>query len=214
MKKSIIQSILIYISFWILAYLMYKIWSIEKYKIHLILWLVLISIKDILIYFFEKKKTLKTSHSFKKVINDFDENNIWFVYIWLFINRNYLFPVILTIYMIFLLIWQTKIFNLNDLEVFKLINSNILLWITIFSWILTIFKEDKDNKYKKEKITYKGIWSNLLLTVGLSILWTYIIYIQTMTLWFLSYPTSMISGILIFLVWISILDDDEKEAAI
>jgi hypothetical protein len=210
MKKSIKKSIWIYIFFFFSIFLFYKIWNLEQYKIPLILGFILIFIKDILLYLFEIKEKLKISYNLKQIFSDSDKWKIKWSYLYLFLNRNYFFPFILVLYLVFLLISQTKIFWLNNLEIFKNINSNVLLSITIFSWILTIFKEEKDEEYKIEKITSYWIWLNILLTIWLSILWTYIIFNQVIKLGFLSYPISIISGILIFLVWISILEDDEN----
>lgn len=211
MKQNIIKSLLIYIFFFISFFIFYKLEILENYKIYLIIWFLLILIKDILIFFYEKEKTLKIRYDFKKIYLNLENNKISGTYFLLFINRNYIFPFILILYMIYLLISQTHLFKIDEYQFYKNINENLLLSITIASWILTIFKEEKDNNYKKEKLTYSWIWFNILLIIFLSIIWTYIIFIQTIKLWILSYPISIISGILIFLVWISILENNKKE---
>jgi len=211
MKKSIINSIWIYVIFIFITYLMYKLWNLDNFKIYLILWLVGIIINDILKYFYEKKKCIKTYYNLKKVFIEYKKQQISEIYVFIFINRHYLFPFILVSYMIILLIWQTKLFGLDTNSLFISINSNIILWITIISWILTIFKEEKDKLYKTTEYTYKWISLSIVLSIFLSIIWTYVIYIQTIKLGFLTYLISIISWLLIFLVWISILEDDENE---
>jgi hypothetical protein len=143
-------------------------------------------------------------------INPFSKGRIWFLNWILIFNRNIFFPFILVFYMIYLLIWQTHLFWLDKKSLFILINQNYLLWLTIFSWILTVFRENIDDRYFYEKLEWWIFSKNILLTISLSLFGTYIIFNQVVKLGLLSYPISIISGILIFLVWISILEDDEN----
>ena len=205
MKKNIKKSIYIYILFWISILLFYKSWILDTYKVYLILWFVLIIIKDVLQYFFQIQKVTQIHYNTSQMFSP--ENTLYYKI--LFTNRHYIFPTVLIIYMIILLISNTHIFWLDSLSIFQMIDKNIFLWIIILSWILTIFKENNDEFYKQEFQSTKWVALNLILTIILSILWTYIILIQTQFLWWLTYPISIISGILIFLVWISILDENE-----
>lgn len=205
MKKNIKKSIYMYILFWISILLFYKSWILDTYKVYLILWFVLIIIKDVLQYFFQIQKVTQIHYNTSQIFSS--ENTLYYKI--LFTNRHYIFPTVLIIYMIILLISNTHIFWLDSLSIFQMIDKNIFLWITILSWILTIFKENNDEFYKQEFQSTKWVALNLILTIILSILWTYIILIQTQFLWWLTYPISIISGILIFLVWISILDENE-----
>ena len=209
MKNSLIKTIITYIIFILIFVFLYKIWKFKNYWLYFVLWLVFIIIKTILDYFVWETKTYSKKFEFKRLNKEFKKWKIWFINYILVLNRNIIFPFILTIYMIYLLINQTHLFELDNIKIFKFINQNYLLWITIFSWILTVFKENIDEKYLIEKMD--NIYKNVLLTVFLSVLWTYIIFNQVIKLWFLSYPISIISGILIFLVWISILEDNEEE---
>jgi len=209
MKNSLIKTIITYIIFILIFVFLYKIWKFKNYWLYFVLWLVFIIIKTILDYFVWETKTYSKKFAFKILNKEFKKWKIWFINYILVLNRNIIFPFILTIYMIYLLINQTNLFELDNIKIFKFINQNYLFWITIFSWILTIFKENIDEKYLIEKMD--NIYKNVLLTVFLSVLWTYIIFNQVIKLWFLSYPISIISGILIFLVWISILEDNEEE---
>ena len=211
MKNSLIKTILIYIVFFIIVFVLYKYEKIETYAIYLILSFVWILIKDILLYLVNVESRYFPRFDKWRLFKDFKKSRISFINFSLVLNRNLLFPVVLVWYMIYLLIWQTKLFWLDDASLYEAINSNYLLWITIFSWILTIFKEDIDKKYFYDELVWWYYNKNIILTVVLSLLWTYIIFNQVIKLWLLSYPISIISGILIFLVWISILEDDDSE---
>ena len=211
MKSSLIKTILIYLVFFLIIFVLYKYEKIETYAIYLILVFVSILIKDILFYLVNVESRYFARFDRVRLFKDFKKSRISFINFSLVLNRNLLFPVVLVWYMIYLLIWQTKLFWLDDASLYEAINSNYLLWITIFSWILTIFKEDIDKKYFYDELLWWYYNKNIILTVVLSLLWTYIIFNQVIKLWLLSYPISIISGILIFLVWISILEDDDSE---
>lgn len=206
-KVDVLFTIFIYIWYFSLFFYAYKFQVLENYALYLCLWLVLLFIKDILKYFIDKFSFKTTKNNLSKLFFDFTNSKINNIYLFLYLNRNYLFPFILIVYMIFLLVKQTHIFGLDKYKLF-LFNENILLGVTIFSGILTIFKDDKDKNYILE--VKKNSYLYILLTILLSLLWTYIILEQTIKLWNLSYIISIISWILIFLVWISILEDDEE----
>ncbi len=210
MKKSIIKTIIIYLLFICIALFLYKLNIFDKYKTIIISLFNLLIIKDILIHFYEKKEIQTIKNDKKKLFNDYNKKKISSFYLISFLNRNYFFSIILVIYLIYLLIWQTHIFWLDKITLFKLINQNILLWVTIFSWILTISNEKQDKNYQIIEKNTKSINKSIILTIFLSTLWTYIILDQTIKLWLLSYAISIISWILIFLIWMSILDDEEK----
>jgi len=209
MKNSLIKSILIYIVFFIIIYILYETKKIEVYNIYLILIFVWIIIKDLLLYFVDKDKKYLKKFDKSKLYKDFKRSRIWFIDFTIISNRNIFFPIILVIYMIYLLTWQIHLFWLDKKWLFLWINQNYLLWITIFSWILTVFKENKDEKYFYEELEWWIFSKNIILTILLSLFGTYIIFNQVVKLGLLSYPISIISGLLIFLVWISILEDDE-----
>jgi len=199
-----LEVIILYTILISLVYFFCKLWLYTKYNIELILLIVLFVSKDILKYFVDLSSFKEKKISYKKL---FTNSNISNLNLFLILNRNLFFPVILILYMIYLLIWQTHLFWWDKTEIFKIINQNYFLWITIMSGILTVFKDNLDKKYFIE-IKKTPILS-IIFTIWLSLLWTYIIFNQVIKLGFLSYPISIISGILIFLVGISILEDNE-----
>ena len=204
-NNKIKQDIFLYVMFLGLSYTFYKVGIIKDCSIYLIILLLLFFIKDILKYFYDFQYVIEEKINYSKLFNDTSITNIE---LFLVLNRTVIFPFLLILYMIFLLIKQTHLWwlqkyisNVNELQ------QNILLWVVIISGILTIFKEDIDKKYLEKKHVYP--WFHIILTIVLSVLWTYIIFNQVVKLWNLVYIISIISWLLIFLVWINILEDEE-----
>ena len=204
-NNKIKQDIFLYVMFLGLSYIFYKVGIIKDCSIYLIILLLVFFIKDILKYFYEFNTIAVEKVNYFKLFTNKTVKNIE---LFLVLNRNIVFPSLLVIYMIYLLIKQTHLWwlqkyisNVNELQ------QNILLWVVIISGILTVFKEDIDKKYLEKKHVYP--WFHIILTIVLSVLWTYIIFNQVVKLWNLAYVISLISGLLIFLVWISILEDEK-----
>jgi len=193
LNNKIKEVIILYVMLISLVYFFYKLWLYTKYNIELVLLIVLFISKDVLKYFVDLSSFKERKFSYKML---FIDSNIDNLNLFLILNRNLFFPIVLVLYMIYLLAWQTHLFWWDKTEIFKMINQNYLLWITIVSGILTVFKDNLDEKYFVE-VKKTPIFS-IILTIWLSLLWTYIIFHQVMKLGFLSYPISIISGILIF----------------
>lgn len=197
-----IKTILPYILIMWFSFNMYHLDKIWEYTNHILFWLLFIVLKDIFIHFYKSKDINITSLDTKKMNQD---NVSWIIRVLIF-NRRYIFPFVLISYILVLLINQTKVFWL-ELN----INENILLVVVIVSWILTIFKDEVEKKYEIQTLSSLYTSTLIILTFVLSILWTYIILDQTSKLWNLSYIISFVSGVLIFLVWIMVLEDDDEE---
>jgi hypothetical protein len=212
MKTSlkIFLTIFLYIVFFCVIYFLYKYNKIKDYSLYIVIFWLILLIKDLLLYFVDFDKKYFHKFDLSRLFKDLSRSRVSYFHFTLIFNRNLFFPFILIFYMIYLFIWQTHLWGLDKKSLFLAINQNYLLWITTVSWIFTVFKENIDNKYFYEKLEWWIFSKNILLTIWLSIFWTYIIFNQVVKLGFLSYPISIISGILIFLVWISILEDDEN----
>lgn len=209
LKEKIITSISIYVVFFLISIYFYNIWTIEKVSVYLTMGLLFFLIKDILLFFVDIKEVTVIKNDIKKLKKDYKFWKLSFSKYYLFLNRIYFFPTVLVVYLLFILINQLGLLTLKD-GIYDLLNTNIL-WITILSWILTTFKEDIDTHYQKTIKTSTWLDKNILLTYWLSLSWAYIILLQTSWLWTLSHIISLVSGLLIFLVGISILEDDELE---
>jgi hypothetical protein len=173
----------------------------------LILVLVLLVIKDVLLYMVDCKATSKETYDRDSIKHD--KKNRMYYYV--LKNRVYVFPVVLSIYLIYLLIKQTHLWNLHNNIFYEIINENFLLVLVILSGILTIFKEDKDTHYKRVTQSMTQTYTHIWLSIFLSLLGTYILYGQVMQLWWISYIISGIVGILIFLIGILIIEDEEDK---
>ncbi|MEI6775119.1 MAG: hypothetical protein WCL18_10540 [bacterium] len=103
----------------------------------LILALVALVIKDVLLYFVVLKPTAKIMYSGIgnwKLGNGKRESGIWGrIYYYLLVNRVYVFPAVLVLYLIFLLIKQTHLWNLHNNIFYQIINENVLLAMVIVS---------------------------------------------------------------------------------
>jgi len=205
-SSKVKQDLFLYIMIISLFYIFYKIGIIKGYSIYLLMLLLFFFIKDILKYFVDFNFVVVEKISYLKLLKDKSITN---TSLFLILNRNIIFPLLLIWYMIFLLIKQTHLWWLDKYINISELWQNVLLWIVIVSGILTVFKEDIDKKYLEKKEVFP--WFSILLTILLSVLWTYIIFNQVIKLWNLAYVISLISGMLIFLVWISILEDDEND---
>ena len=172
----------------------------------LILFFVALVIKDILVYFVDLKPTSKITYVGIENWNLKIKDKL---YRYLLINRVYVFPVVLVIYLSYLLIKQTHLWNLQDNIFYQIINENLLLVVVIISWIFTVWKEDQDKKYQKIVQSMNSTYVSLALSIVLSLLWTYIIYGQTIALGWISYFISSIAGILIFLIGVMIIEEEE-----
>ena len=179
------------------------------------LWIVLGSITTLIIHIFVSGFTItpseKITTDLDAVDKDIKDHKIHKFYYYLILNRTYIFPALLVVYLLYLLIKQTSLRNLDHSIFFALINETTLLVLVLLSWIGTIVWEDKDKQYQKIIQSKRSTYGTLWLTTLLSLLWWYIIYLQTQSIGAISVPISGISGILIFLIWVLILEDDRKE---
>lgn len=206
--------------FHILFWLIYLLWivlfvSVYQYVENIGLTIVLGFIVSVIIHIFwaglEIKASKKTITNLDAIEQDIKENKLHKIYYYLIINRSYIFPILLVVYLIYLLIKQTQIRNLHHTLFFVLLRENLLLILVLISGITTIFKENKDKIYQKEILSKKSSYISLWLSVILSILGWYIIYIQTINIWAISIAISSIAWVLIFLIWVLIIEEDNDK---
>ncbi len=206
MNKKVSSTIVLY-AIWIAIVIMrLSLGTFQYVALWLILFFVALVIKDILVYFVDLKPTSKITYVGIENWNLKIKDKL---YRYLLINRVYVFPVVLVIYLSYLLIKQTHLWNLQDNIFYQIINENLLLVVVIISWIFTVWKEDQDKKYQKIVQSMNSTYVSLALSIVLSLLWTYIIYGQTIALGWISYFISSIAGILIFLIGVMIIEEEE-----
>ncbi len=205
MKKEnfLIQTIFPYVGLW--GLFAASFWKNEFliYQKYLFLWLLLLILKDIFIHFIQIKplkiKVLKTS-----------DEEVWFFSRLIIFNRKKFFPSILIIYIVQLLVKQTNIWDLQNLIIFQIFSDNFLLIWVVISGILTLLKENLEEKYEEEIESMDYSILGIILSFSLSLLWAYMILSQTMRLGNLSYIIALISGLLIFLIWVMILEEEKE----
>jgi hypothetical protein len=202
--KNTSLTILLYIIWLIILIMRISLHSFEEVWLWLILVFVILAIKDVLIYMVDIKPTKKISYDRNKIKKG------W-LYYYLLINRVYIFPFFLALYLIYLLIKQTHVYNLNNNIFYLILNENFLLAIVIISGILTIRHEWADKKYQKKSTSLWSTYLHIGLSIILSLLGVYIILWQVVILGWIGYVISGIAGILIFLIWILIIEEDDEE---
>ncbi len=207
LREKAIASISMYIIFFLISIYLYNKWYLDRYAIAVTIWLLFLLIKDILLFFIDFDEVDEITNKIDKLNKDYNSSLISFWDYSLFLNRNYFFPIILVIYLIFILFYQLGVIYLWN-SMYNLINSN-LLWITVISWFMTTFNEDIDKKYQTKSKTINWLYKNILTSSILSVIWAYIILLQVYSLWFLWYVISLVSGLLIFFVGISIMLEEK-----
>lgn len=207
-KKTI--SIVLYVIWLIILLMRIATRSFADVWLYLILALDVLIIKDVLLYLVKLKPTKKIGIGNLESGTGKQELKIWRLHRYLLYNRAYIFPVVLVMYLIYLLIKQTHVWNMQNTIPYLIINESVLLGIVIISGILTIWKEDKDKQYQVVSESMRSTYISIWLSIFLSLLGTYIIYGQIMQLGRIAYIISAIAGVLIFLIGVMIVEEDWK----
>ncbi len=207
MKSSfIINIILPYIILGIIGIISYINGSFHDTKIFLFLLFLWIILKDIFLLFHKIHPISWSRVDYEWLKRD----NIPPLQVISITNRNIFFPSILIAYITLLLFQQIHIFWWSS----ENINENIILIWVIISWVWTLFYEDIEKKYMyKTKSIYYAFFTTCLCFF-LSIFWSYVILLQTLRLWEISYIIAFISGLLIFLIWMTIQQEDQNHQEI
>ena len=178
-------------------------WTFWQIGIWLIMALLALIIKDILLYTVHLQPMKTITHDTDKARQE-PKNKLHY---YLLANRVYIFPLVLVIYLIYLLIKQTHVWNLHNNIFYQIIDENVFLALVIISWILTVFQEEADKKYQHIETSLWSTYKYIALTIVLSLLWTYIIYTQTIQIGWIGYLISGIAGLLIFLIGVMVIED-------
>ena len=206
MTKKISSTIFLYLVRAIIVIMRIVLGSFEQVGVWLILAGVCLVIKDILLYLFTPLPTQTSTYDLSKVKRGSKVRDTLYYYILL--NRVYIFPTILVVYLGHLLITQTHVRNLHYSILYQIINENALLIMLLISWVFTTIQTTKDQAYQKDLRSMKATYTNIGLTILLALVWTYIICGQIMHLGWIGYVLSGMAGVLIFLVGFMITEEE------
>lgn len=202
------------IVFSILSYLLMRglflwkpIWG--SWLILIFVWLV---IKDITLYIIQFKPIRMRSFDLSKLHSQYQQKQITIRYYITFLNRVYIFPLILTLYLVYLLISQTHIWDLQLSIRYLMIQENFLLLLTILSWLFLIVKENKDHEYIYDKESIVAAYWYYMVSVTLGLLSTYLIHQQVHDLEVIWTIIAIIAWILVFLVGVILVEDEIPES--
>ncbi len=199
-RKNIYTSVLSYFIFGGLVFVQ-GVEFLTTHKYIIVPLFTALLIRDIVQFAYTSTPTRGKKLALWNILSDYKDSSLSFIQVFYIINRNYLFPAFLFLYIwlqIFAEIWNYSV-SINN----KLLLVGIVLGFCI------IFNNHLDEKYMKTN-TWKPYFY-ITLSVLLSAITTVLILNQTSSLWFMSYGISIAWGVLLFLVWISILKEEDEE---
>ena len=127
------------------------------------------------------------------------------------INKQLLFPALITLYLVLLLIDQTKLRNLQIQTRYIALDQSFILFLVIISGLGTIYEKDVLQSYCEPVSSLRYHRAYITLTAALSLLGAYIIHTQVVELGIIWHLIATIAGVLIFLVGIMLLEDEEAK---
>ena len=127
------------------------------------------------------------------------------------LNKQYLFPTFITLYLIVLLIQQTQLRDLNLNTRYLALNPNFILFLVIISWLGTIYEDPILDSYITTQESHSYYYWYIALSIALSLLGTYIVHNQVIQLSIIWIIISLLAWILIFLVGMMLLEEEKQE---
>ena len=127
------------------------------------------------------------------------------------INKQRLFPVLITIYLVLLLIQQTKLRDLQTATWYLSINQAFVLFLVIISGLGTVYEFPSMDHYVTHHQSLPYHRAYIGLTICLSLLGSYLINVQVQQLGIIWFFIATIAGVLIFLVGMMLLEEDEEK---
>ena len=169
-------------------------------------------VKDVSLYAIDLTWWIPVSRTDLWLVNDlYTQKKLSTAYFLSLINRIYVFPVVLTAYLVYLLIQQTQLRDFHLSKRYLLVNEQILLLLTILSGVFLVYKQEEDKKYEIKSISRTSKIGYYLLSIGLWGLTLYIIADQVQDLGGIGEVISLISGVLVFLVGVLLMEEEGEE---
>lgn len=124
-------------------------------------------------------------------------------------NRTGIFPVVLTLYLLYLLLDQTQFMNLHLQPVFLALDETLLMILTLISWVGLVAYEDAEKEYQYKQNTWSQTYQMLWLSTVLSIMTGLILIEQVSELWWIGLIIANIAMLLVFLVGVMLMEEEE-----
>lgn len=168
-------------------------------------------IKDVLLYAVSYAPMQGESYDWWRIDTDRKQWRVPWWYTLSLINRRYIFPIVLTVYLVYLLIQQTGLWHMQYELRYLMLNESYLFWFVLLSGVCLVFGETYDSEYKQKKYSFLTMYVYVLFSIVLWVLWAYIVLQQVLSLWVIGIVIANIAWILVFLVWILLLDESEND---
>lgn len=208
-RNTLINSGISYILLAIIILVSTKFSLFRTFLVWFLMVFVLFVIRDMILIFWIEKHLHHRVFDWKLFFQDI---KWWTLKKWdalCIVNREVIFPFFLISYIVLILLKQLDIFSLSTiLTQYFFIEYWLLIFVSL-SWFLTIWREKLDEVYYKNIASKVRTRLFIVTIIALSLLAVAIIFRETASLGLLSIPISTISGILIYLIWILLLEEKE-----
>lgn len=124
-------------------------------------------------------------------------------------NRIGIFPVVLTLYLVYLLIDQTQFMNLHLEPVFIALDETFLMIVTLVSWVGLVAYEHAEKEYQYRKHSWTQTYQMIGLSVLLSVVTGLILIEQVSELGWIGLIIANIAMVLVFLVGVMLMEEEE-----
>ncbi len=125
-----------------------------------------------------------------------------------FLVRKYIFPFLLTVYLLYLFIEQTTFMNLHVSSIFLLIDETYLLTGILFSAISMVWWEDIEEQYSVHRYSLHMKFFYYFLTIICSAVWWYVVLLKALHLWLIWMIIANIVVLLFFFLWLLLLEEE------
>lgn len=123
------------------------------------------------------------------------------------LNRVGIFPIVLTLYLLYLVLDQTQFMNLHLHPVFLALDEQFLVIVVLISWIWLITYEAAEKEYQYKWDSWSQMYQMVWLSMVLSLVAGFIIAQQVNELWWIGIIIANTAMVLVFLVGIMLMNE-------
>ncbi|MBP9779906.1 hypothetical protein KBD33_04785 [Candidatus Gracilibacteria bacterium] len=213
-SNSLITSGISYVLLAIIILVSTKFSLFRTFLVWFLMVFVLFVIRDMILFFGIEKHLHHRVFDWKLFFQDIKSGTLKKWDALCIVNREVVFPFFLISYIVLILLKQLDIFSLSTiLTQYFFIEYGLLIFVSL-SGFLTIWREKLDEVYYKSITSKVRTRLFIVMIIVLSLLAVSIIFRETASLGLLSIPISTISGILIYLIGILLLEEKEGDGEI